>query len=276
MLCYSTGSLPDGIPFSTICDILGSTPFTGVELVVTADMLARWNDAVYWQGVRDLFQSRGLAFRNVHMGAPQLMGPDAHRPGLSTLDADARALKIRAAERCLTIAVYLGCPHLTLTTGLTDSEADRPAQVQAFRLALRGLLGRLPKSVKILIEQEPEHVINSTALLLALGREFPGYVFANFDVGHSHVLGEDTGAAIHALGDLIRNVHLEDIQGRVHAHKLFGDGDMDFAAIFAALHAIGYRGDYTPDLYPFKDAYLPAMAASLAFLRKQGVLTQAL
>jgi sugar phosphate isomerase/epimerase len=247
-----------------------------VELVVTPDMLARWNDALYWQGVRDLFRDRGLAFRNVHMGAPFLLGPEAHRPGLSALDPALRALKIQAAERCLSIAVYLGCPHVTLTTGLTESEADRPAQAQAFRLALRGLLGRLPKSVKILIEQEPEHVINSAAQLLALGREFQGYVFATFDVGHSHVLGEDTPAAIRALGDLIRNVHLEDIQGRVHAHKLYGEGDMDFAAIFAALHSIGYRGDYTPDLYPFKDDYATAMAASLAFLRRQGVLTQAL
>lgn len=276
MLCYSTGSLPDGIPFASILDILSPTPFKGVELVVTADMLRRADNGRYWEGIRDDFLLRGLAFRNVHLGAPHLMGPEAHRPGLSALDPEARAAKIETVVACMTIAKALGCAHLTVTTGLTESEADRPAQQEAFHGALAELVRRKPRSLKILIEQEPEHAINSTAQLLSLGNAFPGEVFANFDVGHSHVLGEDIGAAIRALGPLIRNIHLEDIQGRVHVHKLFGDGDVDFGAVFQALHDIGYRGDYAPDLYPFKDDYVRAIEASTEFLRGCGVLTRAL
>ncbi len=276
MLCYSTGSLPDGLPFTSIADILSETPFTGVELVVTAAMLKRAGEARYWEGVRDAFLARGLAFRNVHLGAPHLMGPEAHRPGLSSLDPQARALKIEAAVHCMTIAKAVGCPHLTVTTGLTESEPQRSAQEEAFRGALAELVRRKPRSLKILIEQEPEHAINSAAQLAALGRAFPGEVYANFDVGHSEVIGEDIGAAIRVLGPLIRNIHLEDILGRVHAHKLYGDGDVDFTAIFRALHDIGYRGDYTPDLYPFKDDYANALEASEAFLRHFGVLTRAL
>jgi sugar phosphate isomerase/epimerase len=74
----------------------------------------------------------------------------------------------------------------------------------------------------------------------------------------------------------LRNLHLEDIRGRVHAHKLYGDGDIDFEPVFRALREIGYHGDYTPDLYPFKDEPEKAMAASEAFLRRHGVLTRAL
>ncbi|HKP96578.1 MAG TPA: sugar phosphate isomerase/epimerase [Fibrobacteria bacterium] len=276
MLCYSTGSLPDGLPLSGIADILTPTPFTGVELVITAGMLARAGDAAYWRNAREEFQSLGLAFRNVHLGAPHLMGPEPHRPGLSSLDPAARERKTAAAERCLAIAEALGAPHLTLTTGLADSESSRGPQADAFRGALARLVRQAPGSVKIMIEQEPEHVVHSAELLAALGREFPGDVFANFDVGHSHVLGEDIGAAIRLLGPMLRNVHLEDILGRVHAHKLYGDGDVDFDAVFAALREIGYRGDYTPDLYPFKDAYGRAIEASSAFLRKHGVLAGAL
>ncbi|MDB5048286.1 MAG: sugar phosphate isomerase/epimerase [Fibrobacteres bacterium] len=276
MLCYSTGSLPDGLPLSQIADILTPTPFTGVELVITAEMLRRSGDARHWEIVRESFRSRGLVFRNVHMGAPHLMGPKPHWPGLSALDPHARAQKTDAAEKCLAIAFALECPHLTLTTGLTDSEAARGRQLEGFRSALAVLVRHKPKSVKIMIEQEPEHVVNTAEQLIALGRGFPGEVYANFDVGHSQVVGEDIGAAIRSLGPLLRNVHLEDIRGRVHAHKLYGDGDVDFDAIFAALHEIGYRGDYTPDLYPFKDTYASAIEASLEFLRKHGVLTKAL
>ena len=276
MLCYSTGSLPDGLSFTAIADILIATPFSGVELVLTAAMLKRADEARYWEGIRDTFLARGLAFRNVHLGAPHLMGPESHRPGLSSLDPRARALKIEAAVRCMTIAKALSCPHLTVTAGLTESEPQRAAQEETFRNALAELVRRKPPSLKILIEQEPEHAVNSAAQLHSIGRAFPGEVYANFDVGHSHVVGEDIGAAIRALGPLLRNVHLEDIQGRVHAHKLYGDGDVDFVAIFHALHDIGYRGDYTPDLYPFKDEYLPAIDASVSFLRHYGVLTRAL
>jgi sugar phosphate isomerase/epimerase len=276
MLCYSTGSLPDGLPFASIADILSSTPFSGVELVVTASMLKRAHEPRYWEGIRDSYLAKGLAFRNVHLGAPHLMGPAAHRPGLSSLDPDGRAAKIEAAVSCMVIAKALACPHLTVTTGLTESEGQRTAQETAFREALAELVQRKPRSLKILIEQEPEHAVNSAAQLLSIGRAFPGEVYANFDVGHSHVIGEDIGAAIRDLGPLLRNIHFEDIRGRVHEHKLFGDGDIDFASIFRALHEIGYRGDFTPDLYPFKDEYLPAIDASVSFLRHYGVLTRAL
>jgi sugar phosphate isomerase/epimerase len=280
MLCYSTGSLPDAFSLSEnlpeIADLLSQTPFTGVELVVTAPMLARAGDTGYWNGIRDSFRAKGLVFRNIHMGAPHLLGPEAHRPGLSALDADARARKVAAIEAGMQIAMALEAPHLTLTTGLTESEAQREVQIEGFREALMNLVMSKPVPLKILIEQEPEHIINRTAQLIELGRAFPGQVYATFDVGHSHVLGEDIGDSIRRLGPLLRNVHLEDIAGRVHKHLLYGEGDVDFDSIFTALHDIGYRGDYTPDLYPFKDDHARAMRESLEFLRRHGVLTRAL
>lgn len=276
MLCYSTGSLPDSLPLPAIADFLSSTPFTGVELVVTAAMLARADDAKYWNQIRDGFRQKGLAFRNVHMGSPNLMGPEPHRPGLSSLDPVARAQKVAACEACMHIAMAVESPHLTLTSGPTESEEHHAHQVEAFHEALTGLVVAKPVPLKLLVEQEPEHVIRSASQLLELGRAFPGQVYATFDVGHSAVMGEDIAAAVRKLGPLLRNVHLEDIRDRVHAHKLYGEGDIDFDPIFKALHDIGYKGDYTPDLYPFKDEAERAMAASAEFLRQHGVLTRAL
>jgi sugar phosphate isomerase/epimerase len=276
MLCYSTGSLPDALSLPAIADLLSGTPFTGVELTVTAPMLARAGETAYWAGLRGLFREKGLVFRNVHLGAPHLLGPRAHRPGLASLDPADRARKAEACEACMALAIALGSPHLTLTSGLTESEADHPRQEAAFREALAGLVAKKPADLKLLVEQEPEHVIRTAEQLEALGRAFPGEVFATFDVGHSAVLGEDIAAAVRRLGPLLRNLHLEDIRGRVHAHRLYGDGDIDFAPVFQALRAIGYHGDYTPDLYPFKDEPERAMAASEAFLRRHGVLTRAL
>jgi sugar phosphate isomerase/epimerase len=288
MLCYSTGSLPDGFTLPRIAEALSGTPFTGVELVLTASMLEKAGDTAWWHAVRDGFHARGLAFRNIHLGAPFLLGPEPHRPGLSSLDAAGRARKAEAARKALAVAACLDCPAVCLTTGLPEAGHGEgnpsgtvtpmapPAQIAVLEAEIAALAEARPAGAVLLVEQEPEHVIHSAAQLAGLGGRFPGAVFANYDVGHGHVLGEDPGAAIRALGPGLRNVHLEDIKGRVHRHLLYGEGDVDFAAVFAALRDIGYRGDYTPDLYPFKDDWKRAMEASVAFLGEHGVLAGAL
>jgi sugar phosphate isomerase/epimerase len=275
MLCYSTASLPDSLSLPAIAELLTGSPFTGVELTITPALLARASDKAYWEDVSATFREKGLAFRSVHLGAPHLLGPEPHRPGLSALDPQARARKAEACRACMGIAVALGAPYMTFTSGLTESEDLHARQEAAFREELAALTRAKPEGLTLLIEQEPEHVIRTAAQLEALGRDFPG-VGATFDVGHSAVMGEDIAAAIKLLGPMLRNLHLEDIRGRVHAHKLYGEGDIDFDPVFRALRAIGYHGDYTPDLYPFKDEPQRAMAAAEEFLRRHGVLTRAL
>ena len=282
MLCYSTGSLPDAFSFTQIADTLAASPFRGVELVVTPGWLERFADSAHWAGLRKDFSARGLAFRNVHLGMPLLLGPEAHRPGLASLDAGGRARRVEAAARAMEIALALGAPHMTLTTGLPEAGASAPGapagtqarQWEALLDSLGQLRRRKPREVDILIEQEPEMVVNAAAQLVELHREFG--VLANFDVGHSEVMGEDIPASLRALGPLLRNLHLEDIAGRVHAHKLYGEGDVDFGGIFRCLREMDYRGDYTPDLYPFKDDYARALRASADFLHRHGALAGAL
>jgi sugar phosphate isomerase/epimerase len=276
MLCYSTGSLPDAFSLSEIAKLLSPTPFRGVELVVTAEMLKHASDGPYWRAVRTDFEKEGLGFRNVHLGDPHLLGPIPHAPGLASLDVVGQSRKLAAVEIAVAIASNLGSPHVTLTTGLPDSEDAMDRHMDSLKMALVNLVRQKPSNLVFLIEQEPEHVIRSTSQLIELGQTFQGDVFINFDVGHSEVMGEDIGSAIGQLGPLLRNIHLEDIKDRIHAHKLYGDGDVDFGAIFTSLRSIGYHGDYTPDLYPFKHDYARAMEASLAFLRQHGVLTKAL
>ncbi len=266
MLCYSTGSLPDAFTFSEIADLLSPSPFRGVELVVTADMLKRADDSTYWRNVRGAFEAKGLCIRNVHMGAPFLLGSIPHHPGLSSLDSILRNQKAEAVEKSVAIAVGLGSPNVTLTTGLPESENSIDRQVEALKNAIGSLIKKKPRGLDFMVEQEPEHVIRSSGQLLDLAVTFPGDVFINFDVGHSQVLGEDIGACILELAPYLRNIHLEDIKDRIHVHKLYGDGDVDFSGIFRSLKEIKYTGDLTPDLYPFKDDYVRAIEASTRFL----------
>ncbi len=306
MLCYSTGSLPDDYSEPTdllkIADLLSPSPFNGVELVVTSKLLGLSGEGKFWEKVRQDFKARGLTFRNVHLGSPFLLGPNAHQPGMASFDAQARSEKISAIKKSLSIAAYLHSPHLTLTTGLpetdsnakiknaveargftaqgfiaqsedeTDSLATFQSIIQKHERILETVLAELieykPKDILLLIEQEPEHIIHSMEQLLAFGKLFPGEVAANFDIGHSEVLGENIVAAILKLGPLLRNVHFEDIENHIHVHKLYGAGHIDFDSIFKGLKQIQYLGDYTPDLYPFKNEPENAMNTSIEFFRK--------
>jgi sugar phosphate isomerase/epimerase len=274
MLCYSTASLPDRFTASDIAIALLPSVFRGVEYVVKPHDLARADDASYWRGFRTELETRGLGVRNVQLGHPFLLGPVAHSPGLSSLvpaGPSGRARRLDAALAAGRIAVHLGSPYLTVTTGL-PSEApggagDFKVQEQNFLASLTRLVAERPKGLKIAIEQEPEHVIHRADQLLALCRAFEGVVFANYDVGHGVVAGEDPAAAVRLLGGYVSNLHLEDIKGRTHKHLMFGEGDVDFRALFRALRETGYAGDVTMDLYPFKDEWQWAVKTSAGFLK---------
>ena len=282
MLCYSTASLPDSFSSTDIAEVLLPTVFRGVELVITPEHLRRATDASYWLGYRTDLETRGLRVRNVQLGHPYLLGPIAHAPGLSSLDpspVSGRARRVEAALAAARIADWVGSGYLTVTTGMPEGieggglngAGDFGAQERCFYASLAEIVARRPKSIRIAIEQEPEHVIRSAEQVLGLCREFDGAVFSNYDVGHGAVLGEDPAAAVRLLGKYLSNIHLEDIRGGVHKHLLFGEGDIDFRALFAALKEIDYRGDLTPDLYPFKHDPVGALRASTEFLTQMQI-----
>jgi sugar phosphate isomerase/epimerase len=266
MLCYSTASLPDRFFASDIAETLLPTPFRGVEFVVKPQDLARASDASYWLGYRTELETRSLRVRNVQLGHPFLLGPVAHSPGLSSLDPVGRMRRVDAALAAGRIAEMLGSPYLTITTGLPERAGDFAVQERLFLDSLDRIVTGRPGSMKVAIEQEPEHVIHGADQMLALCRVFEGEVFANYDVGHGFVAGEDPALAVRLLGKYLSNIHLEDIKGRTHKHLMFGEGDIDFNSLFGALRGIGYAGDLTMDLYPFKDEPVKALRASAEFL----------
>ena len=53
----------------------------------------------------------------------------------------------------------------------------------------------------------------------------------------------NTGAdQVVARRDLLTNVHIEDMRAGIHEHLMFGEGEIDFQPVIAALAKIGYAG----------------------------------
>jgi len=110
------------------------------------------------------------------------------------------------------------------------------------------------------------------------------------DTGHAAYAGVRPETLIERYGPRVRHVHLKDVDGDVLAYaraaelsfwdaiaqRVFcplGAGVVDFAAVIAALGAIGYAGHATieQDRVPGAGAPLDDLTASLAALASQGV-----
>jgi sugar phosphate isomerase/epimerase len=63
------------------------------------------------------------------------------------------------------------------------------------------------------------------------------------DIGHLHCLGEvPIAERIRDWADRLATIHLEDMRHGVHEHLMFGEGEIEFQPVFAALTEIRYSG----------------------------------
>jgi sugar phosphate isomerase/epimerase len=63
------------------------------------------------------------------------------------------------------------------------------------------------------------------------------------DIGHLHCQGEVPIAdQLREWADRLTNVHIEDMRRGVHEHLMFGEGEINFPPVIAALAEIGYAG----------------------------------
>ena len=86
-----------------------------------------------------------------------------------------------------------------------------------------------------------------------------GHCLCTDDLPVERVIREHAGDLIH--------VHLDDVAGGVHEHKMFGEGDLDLGATLRALDGIGFEGIAAVELS--RDSHRGAAAAreALAHLR---------
>ena len=189
-------------------------------------------------------------------------------PSVITADDEQREWRIEYTKRAIDLASRTDAPAVCLATGrpLPGNPPERAHEY--LRDSLDGILDYAEKhGVEVGIEYEPELLVENTdealELIEDIGRDSLG---VNLDVGHAAVYGEDPAEAIRNSAGHITGVHLEDIAGGVrgkHYHRIPGEGDLDFRAIFDALDDIDYDGFATLELYTYPGE--PDEAASAAY-----------
>ncbi len=195
---------------------------------------------------------------------------DTYLPSWIEPEKERRDIRIHHTLDSLQLAASLGCGNISIPPGGPLGGSSRQ---QAMKLFYQGLEQVVPQAealgVKILVEPEPELMIETTAQFQEFITDVQSKaVGLNFDIGHFFCAGEDPARAFETLFPWIGHVHIEDIAAtRKHHHLIAGQGVIDFKAVFKTMKRLGYRDHITLELYPYLDTPEEAGRESLEYLR---------
>jgi L-ribulose-5-phosphate 3-epimerase len=252
--------------------ILADLGYESVALTLDVHTLNPFEPALPGRtaALRSLLDRLGLCCV-IETGARFLLDPwHKHQPTLLSAHAEERARRLDFLYRAVDVAADLDADAVSFWSG-TPRE---PAPAQEIEARLNGTCADLvhyagAKKVRLAFEPEPGMFVDTMTRFAELYRIVGAPHFGlTLDVGHLHCLGEEPIAAfIHQWRDCLWNVHIEDMRRGVHDHLMFGEGEMIFPPILAALREIGYEGGVHVELSRHShDAVLVAREA-LAFLR---------
>jgi sugar phosphate isomerase/epimerase len=179
--------------------------------------------------------------------------------------------RIEFLKGAVDIARELGSDAVSFWSGVNVEHASRKMAMNRLTFGCRPVCAyAAERGVRLAFEPEPGMVIDTMPRFAMLQKRLAR--FDNFgltiDVGHLHCQGETPiGDRLRAWRHLLWNVHIEDMRRGVHDHLMFGEGEIDFGEVFAALREIGYPGGVYVELSRHSHDAVETARRALAFLR---------
>jgi sugar phosphate isomerase/epimerase len=210
------------------------------------------------------------AFRHVlETGARFLLDPwQKHEPTLMTADRGVRRKRIEFLCETIALAKRLGSDCVSLWSGIVRDDVSVAGAFERLEEGLRPVLDAAAQAgVVIGFEPEPGMFIDTMARFDELTERLgaPAHFQLTLDIGHLHCQGETPlDGYIQRYASRIVNIHLEDMRAGVHEHLMFGEGEIDFPPVMAALRNAGYRGGVHVELS--RHSHDGVRAARQAFL----------
>ncbi|MEU6572507.1 sugar phosphate isomerase/epimerase family protein [Streptomyces sp. NPDC046805] len=208
----------------------------------------------------------------VETGARYVLDPRRkHGPSLLDPDPEARARRVDLLTRAVRVAADLGAHAVHCFSGITPEGTDEDTAWQRLAATLAPVLDVAATAcVPLAVEPEPGHLLATLAdfhrLRHALGGPEP--LGLTLDIGHCQCLEPlPPAACVTAAAPWLRHVQIEDMRRGVHEHLPFGDGEIDFPPVLAALSATAYQGLTVVELPRHSHAGPHHAALSLPFLR---------
>ncbi|MFD1829609.1 sugar phosphate isomerase/epimerase family protein [Streptomyces desertarenae] len=274
-LAYGTNGLAD-LRLDDALGLLADLGYDGVSLTLDhmhLDPLAPAPElAARTRHTARRLESLGLAVA-VETGARYVLDPRRkHHPTLLDPDPGARAARTELLLTAVRIAADLGATAVHCFSGRTPPGTGPEEAWKRLAEAVTPVLEAARSAeVPLAVEPEPGHLLADLAGFHRLRTDLgdPGGLGLTLDIGHCQCLEPEPPAdCVRAAAPWLRHVQIEDMRRGVHEHLPFGEGEIDFPPVLAALHEAGYGGLVGVEL-PRDSHAGPALAeASLAFLRE--------
>ncbi len=218
----------------------------------------------------------GLAV-TVETGARYVLDPRRkHGPSLIDADPRDRARRTGLLVRALDIAEELGAEAVHCFSGVLPGATPEDTAWKRLTESLAPVLDRAAGAgIPLAIEPEPGHLLATLAdfhhLRGLLGDPAP--LGLTLDLGHCQCLEPLPPAdCVRAAAPWLRHVQIEDMRRGVHEHLPFGEGEMDFPPLLAALAGTGYGGLTVVELPRHSHAGPHQATRSLPFLKAAATL----
>jgi sugar phosphate isomerase/epimerase len=216
-----------------------------------------------------LLQQHGMT-SVIETGARFLLDPgEKHEPTLVTADEMGRLRRIDFLKRAIDAAATLGSDGVSLWSGVVRHSGGRDQARAHLASGLRQVLEHAERrEVTVGFEPEPGMLIDTMDAFEDLLQQIDSpRLRLTLDVGHLHCLGEiPIPNIIRRWADLLVNVHIEDMRSGVHEHLMFGEGEIDFPPVIAALDEAGYHGGVHVELSRHSHDGPAAAAKAFEFL----------
>ncbi|MCF3131271.1 sugar phosphate isomerase/epimerase family protein [Streptomyces olivochromogenes] len=197
-----------------------------------------------------------------------------HGPSLLDDDEDARWTRIRLLVRAVRIAAELGAHAVHCFSGVGPPGVDADTAWQRLAGALDPVLDAADEAgIPLAVEPEPGHLLATLADFHRLRSDLgdPAPLGLTLDIGHCQCLeSAPVQDCVRQAAPWLRHVQIEDMRRGVHEHLPFGEGEIDFPPVLAALADSGYRGLTVVELPRHSHAGPELAARSLDFLRNGG------
>jgi sugar phosphate isomerase/epimerase len=200
-----------------------------------------------------------------------------HEPTLVSPSADERERRTDFLLRAIDAAAYLESDCVSLWSGVLHDRSSDEAALERLSESLRPVLRHATNSNVVLgFEPEPGMFIDTLKAYSRLLQWIDSpHLQLTLDVGHLWCQGElPIADYIARWGERLVNVHIEDMRAGVHEHLMFGEGEMQFPPIIAALAKAGYSGGLHVELS--RHSHMAPTAAKKAYDFLRPLIDQAL
>lgn len=252
-------------------ELLAEQGYAGVALTLDHHHLDPFDAEIekHAERIRRHLAELGLAVV-VETGARYLLDPrQKHHPTL--VSEPGGSVRVDFLRRAVRIAAHLSAEAVSFWSGAKPDDLDaETARARLVRGCSEVLEAADEYGTPLGFEPEPGMLVPDLDGYEWLADELghPKLFGLTLDIGHCRCLEpQPVPACVRRAGDRLVNVQIEDMCRGVHEHLEFGEGEIDFPPVFAALDDIDYRGLVSVELPRHSHSAPRVSLRSIDFLR---------